>query len=297
MAVTTETVGAWSETVSSRTLTAEPSPPRNVHLFPGATTITVSWDEPSHPGSAPIAFYEITHREPGEEWPDGLQAHTVYATDPRSVTIASLDPETVYEVRVRAYNNDDVWGAWSETLSVKTLHPEAPATAPGLLRLHITGSTSLNAAWQKVPGTGGRPRSVYDVRYRRAGLTPAAGWAVISTRTSTADITGLASGQEYEVQVRARNPDPGPWSRSVKQTPSDTAPYAHGHRPEPQFFGVEKPTPFGTSSDLHKAIRVNSQGWNHGERVTLSYDCAHTSFGIIADGKEYTPPRFRMRVR
>ena len=80
------------------------------------------------------------------------------------------------------------------------------------------GPTASAASWQAPAFVGGAPIEGYDVQYRRRNPDDQGGppvwesWPHTGMATSTT-ITGLDTGAEYEVQVRAVNANgPGQWS-------------------------------------------------------------------------------------
>ena len=116
-----------------------------------------------------------------------------------------------YSVRVRV--EDDQGGS---TATEVTIHVEDVDEAPGRPAApRITASTThgLSVTWT-APANTGPPIGGYDVQYRegRSGAFTDGG----SSTGTTATLTGLATGTDYEIQVRARNDEgDGPWSPSA----------------------------------------------------------------------------------
>ena len=106
----------------------------------------------------------------------------------------------------------------------KTL-PSAPinlAVAPG--------DTSLTVVWDLPANTGGESPTAYDVRYIKtsedetddANWTEQLGAWTESSAVRSYTITGLETGVEYDVQVRAENSvGKGPWSATEAGTPQE----------------------------------------------------------------------------
>ncbi len=98
------------------------------------------------------------------------------------------------------------------TVNVEDL--EEPPGTPGKPRFwEVPGSaTSVSLNWS--PGENTGPRMVYDVRYRETG---GGSWTEgpRGLAWTSADLTGLSAGVEYEAQARARSDEgQSDWSRS-----------------------------------------------------------------------------------
>ena len=98
--------------------------------------------------------------------------------------------------------------------------PDAPTVTP------TSGSTtSLDVSWTEPANTGRPAITAYGVQY---SLKDAASWSIanVTVTGTSATITGLTDGAEYEVQVRATNADgDGAWSDSGTGTTSTTIDY------------------------------------------------------------------------
>ena len=111
--------------------------------------------------------------------------------------------------------------------------------APTLTRNSANPATALDVSWTAPTPMTGTTINDYDVRYRADGTNT---WTEMpdttnSTATSTT-ITGLTSGTDYEVQVRAQIPDEGPgnWSdtsqsgyTSVTRNLAENSPEGYGN--------------------------------------------------------------------
>ena len=102
-------------------------------------------------------------------------------------------------------------------VTVVVFDVDEPPDAPSAPFVTARTATSLTVAWT-APDNAGRPEiSDYDYRYRVAGaaneFTHVDDTPITATETT---ISGLRSGTDYEVQVRASNDEgTGPWSDSV----------------------------------------------------------------------------------
>ena len=183
----------------------EPDAPSAPSLTAGETWLDVSWTAPDDNGAA-ITGYDVHYRETGGNWTDAN--HTGTTTTKR---IESLTPDTAYEVRVRA-SNDEGAGDWSPSASARTdasvEKPDAPS-APSL----TTGETWLEATWT-APDDNGAAITGYDVHYRETG----GNWQNANhTGTGTTKrIESLTPDTAYHVRVRASNAEgTGDWSPSA----------------------------------------------------------------------------------
>ena len=206
----------------------ELSPPRNVMVTPlSGNRLLITWMLPAKTGPG-ITDYTI-------EYAASDTTSTTSAPDDQNFYILSgLSPDTKYNIRIRAVfivsaegtaNNR---GTWSSLISGSTSSSTAPSkpAAPTL----TAGSGQLTAEWAAPTNTGGSAITDYDLRYREKPASPDEYdiWTEIlgssdSTATS-ATITGLTNGTEYEVQVRAENTNgAGLWSAAATGTPIVTA--------------------------------------------------------------------------
>ena len=140
--------------------------------------------------------------------------------------------------------------------------PSAPA-APVLQ----TRNAALAVSWTAPADDGGSAITDYDLRYREKPASGDPAWTQLDDTTAstatTATITGLTNGTEYEVQVRAQNANgEGPWSPTATETPveGDVAPaFAQGETITTQSWKV------GTVVDLTLPAATGGNG-------TVSYE-------------------------
>ena len=105
---------------------AQPAPPWVLSSVDATMSLDVRWTAPDAGGGPAIAGYEVQYRAGAEgEWidrvrEDGTETQTAFV-DTR-VTIADLEPETDYQVRVRALNGETPSG-WSVPGAGNTAKP------------------------------------------------------------------------------------------------------------------------------------------------------------------------------
>ena len=180
-----------SATITTTTTASVPNAPAAPTLTATNTTIAATWSAPADGGSA-ITSYDVRYK------PTSASTWTAVSdVAGTTTTISSLASGTEYEVQVRATNGVGDSG-YSSSATVTTLAVPAAPAAPTL----TATTTSITATWI-APADGGSAITSYDVRYKS---TSVATWTAVSNVTSTTTtISGLASGTEYEVQVRATN--------------------------------------------------------------------------------------------
>ena len=113
--------GPVSPVATFRTLTTVPSAPGTPTVTPSDTSAVVTWTAPAWPGNPPLHDYDMTVR-PAPSVPVGV--HGTGTT----LTLAGLEPDTVYEVQVRA-NNSAGHSPWSPVAAFRTLPPSSTVPA------------------------------------------------------------------------------------------------------------------------------------------------------------------------
>ena len=197
-ALSATTVGAWSEPITISTM-APPAPevPRLSESAAGSNSISVTWTAPVTDET--ITGYELNWRSSAEvEW----TKKTGISSTETSYTIDELQPQTTYEVRVRALFAATA-GAWSESIAVSTATPPARPPAQDRPRLSLTAvnGDSVTVGW--VAPAIGTSITSYQVRVRGGSLTKWKRFAGISSTRTGYTIEGLQRRTTYQVQVRA----------------------------------------------------------------------------------------------
>ena len=200
--------GAWTETIAVATTAG--AAPELREPAAGLDRITVTWEAPA--SDATISGYELQWRSSGAtEW----TVETGIASSATSHTITGLQPQTTYEVQVRAVYGTTV-GAWTETIAVATTAGAAPE-----LREPRAGLDRITVTWE-APASDATI-SGYELQWRSSGATE---WTVetgIASSATSHTITGLQPRTSYEVQVRAvYGMTAGTWTEAIAV--STTAP-------------------------------------------------------------------------
>ena len=134
--------------------------------------------------------------------------------------VPDYEAQSSYVVEVKATSGAGARALQSDaltiTVSVDDLLelPDAP-TAPSITE---TTLTTLKVSWDAPDNAGKPPITDYDVRYGKSGANPMVWQPKTHTGTSTTTtLTGLDTGTDYDVQVKARNDEgASDWSPSGK---------------------------------------------------------------------------------
>ena len=173
----------------------------------------MSWVPPRSDGGRKITFYEIKIDLLGS-------STTTSATKSGSDRSHSADDltEGIWEIEIRARNAVGLGSPSVVRVRITSASPIRPGPPSALTPTPGPGSVTLS--WDPPSTTGTADISHYDYRYQ-LGRAPASGaWINIGDGTvSTHTVTGLAGGQEYFFQVRARNGNGNGTYAQVAATP------------------------------------------------------------------------------
>jgi alpha-tubulin suppressor-like RCC1 family protein/predicted RNA-binding protein with TRAM domain len=162
------------------------------------TSVTVGWLAPADTGGYPIHDYQIQYRRQSDStwttFDDGLSSSP-------SSSVTGLSNGQQYSFRIAPITADGV-GQFSSEISAY-----AAGNPTGVLNLdspsHTT--TSFDLSWSAPADDGGRAITDYIIEYKVANSST---WLVLNDGVSagtTASISGLTRGTEYNVRVTARS--------------------------------------------------------------------------------------------
>ena len=131
-------------------------------------SLTVEWAEPENPGP-PITGYDVQYRE----GPGGFFINAPHEGPGRTATLTGLEAATLYQVRVRARNEEGT-GRWSEPGEGWTL-----AGPPAVLPFSLPGRGGISLTSR---GTSPELRVGYGQVETDDGMTPPVGLAIFGSR-------------------------------------------------------------------------------------------------------------------
>ena len=176
--------------------------------------LLLSWTAPSNPGRPAILHYDVQYRQGTTgEWTSGPQDQTG-----ASVTLTGLVGATLYQVQVRA-TNDEGDGQWSASAQGTTGAATAP-TAPGSLAAASSGRFDIALSWRVPADDGGVSISGYKVEVSSNGSN---GWSTPAAKHSGTSYahTGLAPGSTRHYRVSAVNDVGAGAASAVAQATTD----------------------------------------------------------------------------
>ena len=134
------------------------------------------------------------------------------------------------EQRINSPDPNNTWGHGFVVLPT----PSAQAISPPSVQTVTSGASSLTVEWSAPSSDGGSTITAYDLRHipTSADETADANWTVVQDAWTGAgglsyEVTGLSTGTQYDVQVRAVNSaGDGPWSATFAGTTTIVPPGA-----------------------------------------------------------------------
>lgn len=188
---------ARGESAPSPVVTATPftipDAPDLVAAEPSDQGVSIRWGAPSFNGGSAIQGYIIERRTGNGVWEDIANQ----SSSNRTTTDTGLANGTAYSYRVSAQN---LAGRSLPSAPMSATPRTVPGAPTGLAATPGDGRVQLN--WAPPQWDGGNTISAYDVAQRTDGGT----WVTVDTLWgSTATVTGLVNGTEYEYRVVASN--------------------------------------------------------------------------------------------
>ena len=169
-----------------------------------STSIDVSWTAPQNPGPR-ITDYDYQYKESSSSSWTVVDNTTITRT---AVTISSLNPQTSYDVQVRARNADGL-SAWSDTGTGSTSEPvanRAPVFSEGASTTRIVSETAQASSPVGAPVTAtdadndtlvysldGTDASSFDITSSAGQLLVGAGTVLDASTKATYSVTVVAN--------------------------------------------------------------------------------------------------------
>ena len=224
--------GLWSDTATGTPTTDEA--PTIDAVTPGDQSIAIAWTAPTNASLGTVIAYDLRYirsdasSKADTHWTTVSSIWTSGSLDYTLNPTPSLDNGVSYDVQVRAVVGTDQH-AWS---GVRTATPRTTPGAPTIDAVTGAGG-SLTVGWSEPASDGGDEITSYDLRHIKTGEgeTMDANWTVETEVWSSGgpdlehEVTGLDSGTQYDVQVRAVNgAGAGAWSATTVGTTRPGAP-------------------------------------------------------------------------
>ncbi|XP_070200689.1 twitchin-like isoform X4 [Littorina saxatilis] len=160
----------------------------------------LTWKEPLSDGGNPISGYLVEKRERNKDWVKA-SAFPVKATN---FTVLNLKEGSVVEFRVSAVN-DGGPGKPSIATPPHTVRDQIfPAGAPNQPKVDKITKHAVDLSWTRPASDGGAKLTGYVIEKKKKGED----WqecAHVPANATSASVTGLKEGEEYEFRVRAEN--------------------------------------------------------------------------------------------
>lgn len=196
-----------------------PSAPRSIVSQINDSSVTLEWSEPLDRGGRGDLTYRVLCSRCGPApFTQGLAVSCLPCDDSvlfrpaqrgltqRRVVIWGLRPHTRYIFTVQSLNGVSALSQSepaSERVNVTT-SKDVPPPVFGLKRAAASES-SLTLEWTPPVVSSPFPILDYQLRYSPKDGEEAGQWQYVSSRSSSAVLSGLQRGVEYQVQVRARS--------------------------------------------------------------------------------------------
>ena len=181
-----------------------------------AVSVTLSWTAPSNDGGKPITQYLVQWRQDSNnDWNSNGPQGSRFVSSGTSVTIPSgsvgsgLQPNTTYNFRYRAFNEDrhSFFNVNNGSIEATTAAANPP-TAPQNLTPTRLSSTSARLTWDAPASDGGDAITDYLIQWRRSVAANWQGPSVLTLGMNTPlqyDVTGVDTNVDHDFRVAAVN--------------------------------------------------------------------------------------------
>ena len=158
-------------------------------------SITLSWSASDDPDGE-VVNYMVSHKKSGGDYSDEIP---LGANDLTHI-FTSLQPDTSYELQVRARDDKGAFGE-ETTILAKTLKQanQAPTTPTGLKA--EANATFITMSWEASSDNDGEVAG-YEISYREDNQSD---YTTKETTDNNFKIDNLKSNTSYEIRIRARD--------------------------------------------------------------------------------------------
>ena len=172
-----------------------PDAPTLDSVNPSVGSLALVWSAPADTGTGSVTGYSIQYKlGTSSTWVDWTFSGTSTST-----SITGLQNGVSYDVQIAAKNIIGLGAYAGSTVSTGSTVPDAPTS----LTLTPSGS-QIEANWTAPGNNGGSAITGYSVQYKTGVSATWIDWTHTATST-TATITGLTNGTEYDVRVASKN--------------------------------------------------------------------------------------------
>ncbi|XP_037026622.1 twitchin-like isoform X2 [Bradysia coprophila] len=179
-------------------------------------TCVIDWKTPTENGGTPIQKYVVERQDVSSKGAKWETAGEVPADKPTTFKIEDLTPNKQYKVRVRAINKVGTGEPAEFQNAILAKNPWDEPSKPKSLEIVEWDRAHAKVKWLKPDNDGGAEITEYEIEVKDKDSKDWKKKRVPASET-TAEITDLKEGQEYEFRVRAVNKaGPGEPSDSTK---------------------------------------------------------------------------------
>ena len=189
-------MGAGEARGATATPAGPPGAPASLAATAGDEEVALAWGAPADDGGAPVTAYEYRYAAESAV-PGSAPWRSAGLSLERTVTGLANGQQYAFEVRARnRVGEGEARGATATPVG----SPGAPASLAA-----TAGDKEVALAWSAPADDGGTPVTGYEYRYAAGDAVPArTPWQSAGLNLERT-VTGLANGQQYAFEVRARN--------------------------------------------------------------------------------------------